>query len=907
MKTIGNQSEETVLLKAFKYFDLSNTSLSDKQTFIRTMMKIGITGFTEDNIGDVFKIYDMDKTGKINYKDFIGILYNNPSIMENPDLLNILNIKKKDYPYAPSTHPPSQSHEGSKNLEQNFEYNKDEMSQSGMSKKNGEYKNNVIDDIIESIRSKIKKRGIKSLIRLENGFRALDDDNSQTIDFDAFEKIAQEFRFGLSIDELQQLFYFFDKDESGRIDYDEFVRIIRGEMNSFRKNLIEEIFNAIGPDKDGFIHINKLNQVYNPENHPDVLNGNLTPEEVFQEFVETFDGNHNYLNGDEAQIGNVELDEFCDYYNSISMIIDKDSEFENIVRGVWLNEVKKNYNKIEDKRIKPLKAKKIIKEDESQNGKEYDDEPKEEIKNVPKENPKKAEAKKGFEAFRKYLTQKGAKTVLTLARQFKIMDENGNKTIDFGEFCKGIRYADLDLSEEILQEIFSDFDYDGSGFISYDEFMVKLLGNMNKRREAVVRAAFNKIDLDKSGVVELNELKRFYNTKNNPQVLSGEISEEQLYSHFIETFGNHHNLYSGIRDKRVTWDEFLDYYRFISFNIPDDDLFEAILVSAWKLENTGDYIKSQRNDDIKKQRMIEHALEEKQESIRGRKNETSVRDGGAPFGVDKEPTDYSTSNMNDNAYLRNKKNIYKEQMDIKEGLTANSNDKYSQNYKKEYNTKYQPQKLNKYYNNESQGEEALNILKDIIRQRGTRGVFGMRRSFMIYDDENSKVLNFDNFNKYITSFLIPLTRNQIQALFKLYDKNRTGEILYDTLINDIVENLNDMRYNLISNAFNKMDKYKKGVLNMNVIKAEFNPRGHPDFVCGKKTEEEILSEFLDNFDYHFNLLNQGRNPDDEEVTKQEFIDFYRYISNGIEDDNYFNKMMSGVWGLKQEGKYKKYN
>ena len=130
---------------------------------------------------------------------------------------------------------------------------------------------------------------------------------------------------------------------------------------------------------------------------------------------------------------------------------------------------------------------------------------------------------------------------------------------------------------------------------------------------------------------------------------------------------------------------------------------------------------------------------------------------------------------------------------------------------------------------------------------------------------------------------------------------------YINLINDIVENLNDMRYNLISNAFNKMDKYKKGVLNMNVIKAEFNPRGHPDFVCGKKSEEEILSEFLDNFDYHFNLLNQGRNPDDEEVTKQEFIDFYRYISNGIEDDNYFNKMMSGVWGLKQEGKYKKYN
>ena len=58
--------------------------------------------------------------------------------------------------------------------------------------------------------------------------------------------------------------------------------------------------------------------------------------------------------------------------------------------------------------------------------------------------------------------------------------------------------------------------------------MVKILGNLNSRREAVVRAAFNKLDLDKSGVVELSEVKSFYNTKNNPQVLNREINEEQL-------------------------------------------------------------------------------------------------------------------------------------------------------------------------------------------------------------------------------------------------------------------------------------------------------------------------------------------------------------------------------------------
>ena len=173
----------------------------------------------------------------------------------------------------------------------------------------------------------------------------------------------------------------------------------------------------------------------------------------------------------------------------------------------------------------------------------------------------------------------------------------------------------------------------------------------------------------------------------------------------------------------------------------------------------------------------------------------------------------------------------------------------------------------------------------------------MRRCFMIYDEDNTRILTFDNFNKYISSFLIPLNRNQASALFKLYDRQNSGEINYDSLVNDLLGKFSESRRIIVNNAFNKLDKERKGVLNMNVIRGGFNPSGHPDVISRKKTEQEVLAEFLDNFDYHFTLLIQGRNPDDEEVTNQEFIDFYRYISVGIEDDNFFNKMISGVWGV----------
>ena len=156
MKTVRNQSEEMVLLRAFKYFDLSNTNLSDKQSFINAVMKIGITGFTEQNISQIFEIYDSEKVGKINYKDFIGILYNNPSIMDNPEKLKEMKTKKQDYPYAPT---PSQSRHEEQQKFENFnsrmQPNQEEdltKNQAQQLKRPSESKNISIDNIIRKIK-----------------------------------------------------------------------------------------------------------------------------------------------------------------------------------------------------------------------------------------------------------------------------------------------------------------------------------------------------------------------------------------------------------------------------------------------------------------------------------------------------------------------------------------------------------------------------------------------------------------------------------------------------------------------------------------------------------------------------------------------------------------------------------
>ncbi len=50
-----------------------------------------------------------------------------------------------------------------------------------------------------------------------------------------------------------------------------------------------------------------------------------------------------------------------------------------------------------------------------------------------------------------------------------------------------------------------------------------------------------------------------------------------------------------------------------------------------------------------------------------------------------------------------------------------------------------------------------------------------------------------------------------------------------------------------------MDKDRSGILNLDDIKQVYNGKHHPDVKSGKKTEDDILMEFLDTFEAHYSI------------------------------------------------------
>ena len=108
---------------------------------------------------------------------------------------------------------------------------------------------------------------------------------------------------------------------------------------------------------------------------------------------------------------------------------------------------------------------------------------------------------------------------------------------------------------------------------------------MNTFRKMLAMKAFNVMDRDKSGVIDLTDIKGVYNAKFHPDVKSGKRTEDDVLGEFLETFETHHNIRTGgTKDRSVTKEEWVEYYNNISASIDSDQYFEAMMNSAWNFD-----------------------------------------------------------------------------------------------------------------------------------------------------------------------------------------------------------------------------------------------------------------------------------------------------------------------------------
>jgi hypothetical protein len=99
----------------------------------------------------------------------------------------------------------------------------------------------------------------------------------------------------------------------------------------------------------------------------------------------------------------------------------------------------------------------------------------------------------------------------------------------------------------------------------------------NKRRNLVLQA-FNKLDTNGDGIIEPDDLINIYDATQHPDVISGRKSAADVLREFLDTFD-----IGGIVDGKVTQQEFENYYNNLSALIDDDNYFELMMRSSWRI------------------------------------------------------------------------------------------------------------------------------------------------------------------------------------------------------------------------------------------------------------------------------------------------------------------------------------
>lgn len=178
---------------------------------------------------------------------------------------------------------------------------------------------------------------------------------------------------------------------------------------------------------------------------------------------------------------------------------------------------------------------------------------------------------------RQRIVERGAVGIKGIGRLFKIADDSGDWKIDVhNELPKLMTDIGIILNKTELQELSRHLDINGDGVIDYEEFLIRMAPPMSEERIKWCNKAFDKLDVDGSGVVTIRDIEMVHNPDKSELVRMGKTTAQAIFANLCRS-------YDEDGDGNITREEFIDYYRHISPSIDSDEYFATMMTNTWKL------------------------------------------------------------------------------------------------------------------------------------------------------------------------------------------------------------------------------------------------------------------------------------------------------------------------------------
>mmetsp|Transcript_14622 Transcript_14622/g.20753 ORF Transcript_14622/g.20753 Transcript_14622/m.20753 type:complete len:513 (-) Transcript_14622:137-1675(-) len=283
-------------------------------------------------------------------------------------------------------------------------------------------------EIVHNLRTQLGQKGGAALSTLALAFRVNDTKKTGFYGFDDFDAVLNKVGIFVKRQDLSKLFRHFDHEQNEMLNYREFLRAVQGEVPPRRMNIISIAWDAISKGRKE-IPAQEVIGNFTAQQHPQVLSGEKTEQQVFREFVTNFE---NAGNVDDI----VTWEHFADFYASISAGVPyNDDWFVRMVENAWGISENPNPGEVPSALLRK-------------------------IENVLREKVRQRTKAEGIESE-------------TLRKAFKQQDLDDSGLIGYNEFLYALELFGIVLEPTVSAALFAQFDV-GSGKMNYAEYAAAL-------------------------------------------------------------------------------------------------------------------------------------------------------------------------------------------------------------------------------------------------------------------------------------------------------------------------------------------------------------------------------------------------------------------------------------------------
>ena len=487
------------------------------------------------------------------------------------------------------------------------------------------YENEQLNQLTANLREKFIKLGRKTFFNFIKHFKYYDNNTKCITKYD-FSKVLKDFNIKVSVDDMDNLFKIFATDKTlSSMKYEDFINCLTmSYISDYRKDIINLIFNTI--EERAFEHQKELNipllkEIYNAKNN--FFKKEESDNRVeFEDCLEIYHFCYKNLKNEKFS-----KSEFEEFYFFISFLVYNDDDFIYNIANEWrvpLDYVK-NFdqklliNKLPEKNIQKNLSNISRLPQVSEQTNDYQNDNLNQNYNTNKDSQIKLN-RKDFEGntsertkynkinrqnknnnyfqenknnnnnntidlLTEKLRNRGLRGILYLYNQFLSSCADTNK-ITLNDFINVLKIQHFNFNIDDYQKLFNTFS--NNKYLDFYSFIRNYKKELNDKKLSVVEKVYSKLDSKGTDKIPIDFIKLKYNANNHPEVISGKKNEEDKLMEFLDCFslcydllGNDNNEKGVYGENQVDFETFANFYEYVAFIYPRDDIFENVVLSTW--------------------------------------------------------------------------------------------------------------------------------------------------------------------------------------------------------------------------------------------------------------------------------------------------------------------------------------